>query len=254
MNKFSQIFAILSLLSLVLLGLSSCNKYSPESDLDFGENYFPLELNKYWVYDVDSIIYDNVGNITVIDTVSFKLKETITDTLFDNQNRQVYLVERSELRNASVGWEVKDIWVAQLTNNQAQRVEENLRFIKLIFPVSLETTPWNGNSFIDPNTIVTVAGESVVIFKNWLYEYSEVDEYRELGSLAFDSTLTVVQASEENLIELRYSAETYAKGVGLIYKEMKILDTQCISNCAGEDWEEKAEKGFIVKQTIIDHN
>ena len=44
------------------------------------------------------------------------------------------------------------------------------------------------------------------------------------------------------------------KNVGLIFKEMKILDTQCIIDCEGQPWEQKAEKGFILRMEIISHN
>ena len=57
-----------------------------------------------------------------------------------------------------------------------------------------------------------------------------------------------------NLIELREAIEKYARNVGLIEKQMRILDTQCIIECEGEPWEVKAEKGFILKQRILEFN
>jgi hypothetical protein len=66
--------------------------------------------------------------------------------------------------------------------------------------------------------------------------------------------VTVQNADSENLIELRLAHEKYARGVGLVYRELWILDTQCIEDCIGMTWEQKAEKGFILKQTLIDHN
>ncbi len=251
MERFVFFFVFL------LIGISllpSCKPETEEIEVDFGYDYFPLEVGKFIEYDVDSIIYDNVNNAIVVDSISFAMREEIVDTLIDNEGNLAYIVERFEKITTESPWVSKDIWVAQSVDNQGHRVEENLRFIKLTFPVSIETTPWDGNTFIDPNTTISVAGESIVIFKNWLYEYSEVDAFRVINNFQFDSTLTVVQANEENLIELRYSSETYAKGVGLVYKEMKILDTQCITPCTNDTWEEKAEKGFIVRQTVRDFN
>ena len=54
--------------------------------------------------------------------------------------------------------------------------------------------------------------------------------------------------------EFKLSEEKYAKGVGLIYRAMKILDTQCIIDCQFLEWEDKAEKGYILTQQIIDYN
>ncbi|MCC6724075.1 MAG: hypothetical protein IT258_06155, partial [Saprospiraceae bacterium] len=102
--------------------------------------------------------------------------------------------------------------------------------------------------------IVTVAGESIEMFKGWDYRILQAGEAASFGALQFDETATVEESDSENLIELRRSMSTYAKGIGLVYRELWILDTQCLENCVGQSWEEKAEKGFILKQTITNYN
>jgi len=102
--------------------------------------------------------------------------------------------------------------------------------------------------------VISVAGESIFIFKNWLYEYREIGVPLEVNGLNFDDVVTIYQADEKNFIELRESYERYARGVGLVERQMRILDTQCIAECEGQTWEEKAEKGFIVRQEIRDYN
>lgn len=231
---------------------SSCTPSEPEI-IDLGLNYYPLEIGKYRVYKVDSVIYDFVNNMKKIDTISFYLKEELTDTIRDNQGNLVYTLERLERFDQNDIWRVKDVYGVSLIEYQLHAVEENQRFIKLVFPVGVDVAPWNGNTFIDEFTTVDIAGESIEIFKGWLYEYSEVDEPLVVQNIPFDSTLTVIQASEDNLIEGRFSTEIYARGVGLIKKDMQILNTQCY-NCVGDPWPVKAEKGFILKQEIIEHN
>ena len=73
------------------------------------------------------------------------------------------------------------------------------------FPVAKNKT-WNGNAF-------NILGE-------WLYKYTEFDKAKTIGGIAFDSTLTVIQIDDENLIEKKYYREMYAKRVGLIYKQI----------------------------------
>jgi len=233
----------------------SCGDGTEADPIEFGYDYFPLEIGKYIEYDVDSIIYDvSAGNNTIVRENSIQVREEVTDSFPDNEGRLVYRIERFERKDETEEWRVNDVWTAAVTDRQAERVEENLRFIKMVFPVSGNTNPWNGNKFIDENLVISVAGESIFVFKNWLYEYREIGESLNIGDFVFDDVVTIFQADEENFIELRRSFEQYQRGVGLVKRELFILDTQCIVDCAGLPWEEKAEKGFIVRQTIRDFN
>ncbi|MEM7105463.1 MAG: hypothetical protein AAF502_20165 [Bacteroidota bacterium] len=245
---------LLVLVSSLMFWFTSCEEVTTQLDIDFGYEYFPQETGKFIIYEADSVIYDQSGNSTVIDTISFQVLERFMESFEDNSGQTVYRIERYERPTENDSWRPKDVWTSQINDLKAERVEENLRFIKLIFPAGPETDPWNGNVFLDETTVIPIAGESVVVFKNWLYEYVSKDEPYDINGMSFDSTLNVLQANEENLIELRYSQEIYAKGVGLIYKEMKILDTQCISLCEGQAWEQKAEKGFTFTMRVIEHN
>ena len=123
----------------------------------------------------------------------------------------------------------------------------------MVFPLQDNLT-WDGNRYIDETTTISIAGESIEVFKSWEYEVNYVGEPAVVNNVIFEQVTEIVQADNENLIELRESKEQYAKGVGLIYREMRILDTQCISQCEGQTWEEKAEKGFILRQILLDHN
>lgn len=251
--KLLRLFAILFIPTIFLF--QSCGDDVIEDPIEFGYDYFPLEIGKYMIYDVDSTIYDIVGGNNVSVTVnSIQVKEEVTDSFPDNEGRTVFRIERFERNDENEEWRIKDVWTAAITERQAERTEENLRFIKLIFPVSENTNPWDGNRYIDENTVIPVAGESIFIFKNWLYEYREIGTSLNVGPFTFDDVVEVYQADEENFIELRRSYEYYAKGVGLVNRKIWILDTQCIEPCAGQTWEEKAQKGFIVEQTIREYN
>ncbi|HET6992688.1 MAG TPA: hypothetical protein VFJ43_15245, partial [Bacteroidia bacterium] len=52
------------------------------------------------------------------------------------------------------------------------------------------------------------------------YKYSGVDEPYMVNNVNFDSTLTVVQKDEENLLNRRYYVEHYARNVGMIEKNV----------------------------------
>ncbi len=244
---------------LIMIGLiffAACKDESTieEFELDFGYEYFPLEIGKFKEYIVDSTIYDIGPNeITTILSSRTYLREVVTDTLLDNLGRVAYQIERFERTGLEDPWIIKDVWLMVRTEAQAESLEENLRFVKMVFPLK-EGVVWNGNRFIDVTLQIPIAGETVEVFKSWEYEVDFVGEPIAVNNELFDDAVQITQADNENLIELRVSREQYIRNVGLAFREMKILDTQCISECEGQPWEEKAEKGFILTQTLINFN
>lgn len=250
----------------------SCNESTVGENLTLkkGYNYFPLEIGKYITYQLDSIVYRSQSGSSCIfiqDTASHFLKEEVVDIFEDNTGAVNYIIERFTSQNQNGPWQVTDVWNTKKTETKVERVEENLRFIKMVFPIR-EGTAWNGNAFFQDTTIV-IGGETIDFYKHWSdqYEYESVDIPEEFNGVMYDSVLTVIQSeASENKINHRVSIEKYARGVGLVYKEMKILDTQCqigasecggndsLSYCNGISWEEKAERGLILRQSVVDHN
>ena len=72
------------------------------------------------------------------------------------------------------------------------------------FPSELNKT-WDGN-------IKNNLGEK-------LYEYISVNDPDVQNNMVFDSTITVLQSDEEDIIEKDYKVEKYAANVGMYYKE-----------------------------------
>lgn len=268
---------ILLLCAVAILSFTqfSCNENTVAENLTLkkGYNYFPLEIGNYIIYQLDSIIYRGQSGsecMFIQDTASHFLKEEVVDVFEDNTGALNYIIERFTSQNQNGPWQVTDVWNTKKTETQVERVEENLRFIKIVFPVR-ESTGWNGNTFFQDTTIV-LGGETIDFYKHWSeqYEYESVDLPEEFNGIMFDSVMTVIQSeASENKINHRVSIEKYARGVGLIYKEMKILDTQCAisssaGGCDGDDsglvycnnipWEEKAERGLILRQIVVEHN
>jgi len=255
--KFSYLSLILGVLGLLLW---SCDgKNNPEElDIDYGYEYFPLEIGKFMEYRLDSVIYDTTSIGVTRDTNVWFIREEVVDTFRDLSNELNFRIERQQRTTQADPWEIESVYASILKEDQAIRIEDNFRFVKMVFPLNLGDI-WDGNIFIDDETIVTIAGESIELFKSWSYELDRLDELEVVGNMPYDSVMTIFQANnqegaEPNLIELRYAQEKYVKNLGLVYKEMRILDTQCIADCVGQTWEDKAQKGFILIQTLIDHN
>lgn len=237
-------------LSLIAVLIACDDDTISTAEVDYGYDYIPLEVGKYAIYEVDSIIYDPLQSGTAIDTSSIFVREEITDSFINATGDTVYTIERSE-RDSTEEWELIDVWGAYNTQTQSIRQEENLEFIKMIFPVR-DRRDWDAIPFDDGIT-VEVAGETVQMFKNWESEMEGVDIPDSVNGIDFEEVAVVTLADSDNAIEYRYGLEKYARGVGLIYRELQILDTQ---NTESDSltWAEKAEKGFILQQRIIEHN
>jgi hypothetical protein len=244
------------LLSAALLGcllLAACKQEADPYASHEGLDYFPLEVGKYVWYEVDSTIFDPAGDTISVRHSKTFVKEEVVDTLTDNLGNLLFRVERYERAADSLPWVVKKVFSQSLQGSQAIRTEDNLRFVKMTFPLR-KSERWDGNIHFPDDLIITVEGETLEMFKGWSYKVLGVDEPFAEGDLHFDEALTVEEANSENLIELRQAKSVYARGIGLVYRELWILDTQCIEPCTGQTWEQKAEKGFILKQRMTKHN
>lgn len=229
-------------------------------DVEEQRAYFPLQVGKWVEYQVDSIVYDfGPGGSTVRDSVSVFVLEEITDTIRDNAGALVFVVERSERRSDTLPWTLHQVGLASRTATQATRTENNLRYLRLVFPFD-DRTRWNGNQWIDQYQSVEIAGELVQPFVNWNYRVEAYDIPEQVGAFSFDSVLVVTEVDLTNAIERRLSRARYAKHIGLVRREQQILDSQYCNqipapaDCLTKPWAEKAQKGYTLNQVVISHN
>lgn len=253
-------FLFFAITSLIISACGERTTLEPEPADESQLEYFPLKIGKYVVYQIDSIIYDFApGGGTVRDSFRIFAREIITDTLRDQTGELLYAIERWERKNDTSAWVLKSITTAARTATQAIRTEDNLRFLKLIFPLDTRSE-WDGNIWVDENREIEIAGERMLPFANWNYEVDSIDVQALVGQFVFDSTLLVTEADDTNIIERRLSRARYAKHVGLVWREQWILDSQYCNqapppaDCETRPWELKAEKGYILRQTILEFN
>ncbi|MBX7224391.1 MAG: hypothetical protein K1X55_00035 [Chitinophagales bacterium] len=237
MRHLSIIFIVLTLFVL------SCQKDSSEDFiLRYGYEYFPDEEGNYVIYNVDSITYNDFFNPVLVTRKSFQLKEVIGESFTDLSGRPSKKLYRYTRENASSTWNIADVYYQTLNKNTAEKVEENLRYIKLVFPIK-SGKEWSGNIFINP-------ADNLSYLEDWTYQMQAVDEPFSNAALSFDSTLTVLQQYDSSAINLTSSKEVYAKGAGLVYKELKVLTSQ---NNFDQPWEQRAEQGFILRMSAIEY-
>lgn len=200
-------FFFFSLISLCFY--SSC-KHEDESPIDLGYEYFPVNVGHWVVYDVDSTYYYDFSD-TVIN-FHYQVKEKIESVFLDNQNMVTQRVERYK-RYDSSDWYLVDVWTTNISASSAVRTEDNIQFIKLIFPV-ISNKSWNGNALNYMNSVGYPD-----------YKYSNVFDPYDANGVNFDSTVTVIQNTESiPFINENNQIEVYAKNIGMIYKRYKQLN------------------------------
>lgn len=189
-----------------------------EPPADMGYNYFPLDTGRYYIYNVDSIyIYCDLG---VNDTVQYQVKEYYESIVLDANNNPVIRIERYYRADSTQSWNLMtpDIWFVDSTITRLEKIEENIRLVKMIYPVS-EGMTWDGNAFN--------------VFDQQDYTYLDVDVPFNNGIFTFDSTVTVEQLNDTNMIEHYYFSETYARNIGMVAKKefsiesLKSMDSGC---------------------------
>lgn len=236
--------------ALVVLLFTSCEKQSDPDDftVDYLDEYFPVQSDQGLVYQVDSVLFKRGISGLEIDTLSYTVETSLVDSI-DLSNGLSYIWEK-KYQSLNEPFNIHyHITSRSISDNRAIVLEDNLSFISLVFPPKIQDR-WNGLSLMNADSVLyTIKGESIRPFKDWnQFRIIETDGEYTYGDTTFKDVITVLQTDTENAIEKRYSIERFAKDYGLIYKEMWILDTQNISD---DPWEQKAERGFILKQSYI---
>lgn len=217
----------------------SCSKKKiPADERILGLDYYPVNRGKYVIYDVDSVVYADLPRDTTI--YKYRIKERLADSFTDNQGKEAIRLERfikkfdPSTPYDSIPWTMKEVWMVNADQKNVQVVEGNMRFTKLIFPVQ-EKASWNGNA---NNTM----GE-------WAYTYDYIDKKEEINHHVLENVLQVRQKEYRTLISYQNYVEKYAKGVGLVYREITDLLSNTIA--AGKPVESRIESGVIYKLTLV---
>lgn len=184
----------------------SCDKEQDLSDIDIGYKYFPTTTGSFVIYRVDSVWYGLTE-----ETYQYQIKEEIADEFVDAVGQPALVLNRYYRLNNGQPWTLADVWTSKRTGTTAEKVEENVRYVKLEFPVK-ENETWNGNAF---NSLGAQE-----------YSYTNVAKFADVGILQFDNTITIQQKNNVNLVDEEVFYEIYADGIGLVYKQATDLNKQ----------------------------
>jgi len=215
-----------------MLGLSaaviSCEP-SPEVVTTIrGSEYFPLQVGHYLLYDVDSTHI----SLNIESNFKFQLRMTVTGSFQNSGGNTTYVMQREKRADASGEWTPAGTWSAWVDARNAVLVEGNERFIRLQFPINTGNQ-WNGNA------MNSVGGDDFCDDKPCdIYAISAVEP-----------DILVIHGDDKDLL-VKYDArtETYRKDIGLVDKEMTILEYCTSQDCFGKQF---VNEGIRYRQTLI---
>jgi hypothetical protein len=238
--------------SVVLIVLfSACKKETDNFNTYKLSDYSPMQVGKYITYNLDSLLYINFG--TKDTTVHYQVKYEVDAAITDNLGRPAFRIIRYIRKNSTDSWNPDNSFMAINTGTTFEFVENNLRFLKLVAPIT-DGFSWKGNKYIDTYSDVP----NLKYLDDWDYIYTDINSSVTLtGGINVDSTITVSQRDEvlndpantQIYSEVNKAYEQYAKGIGMVYK--KFLHREYQPPTPGT---EGYALGYGITLSMIDHN
>lgn len=258
-------------LGLLLTALACSNQQELETvEVDMGYGYFPLQIGRSWTYTVDSVVFvPQIGGI-LQDSSRTLVRELLVDTTTSLTGERLYRGERYERKSDTLPWQFRKVFTLSRNERQAIRQEDNVRVVVLPFPNSRNAV-WFPDAYFDDNTFFPVAGESVAVFIDWRAAVVDRGMSFVLGDSTIEETLLVENLNFENENNWREVKEIYARGIGLVERQWRILDLEACRSCCDLDGDGeaflieetdlcdsltptgRAQRGFILHQRLIDY-
>ena len=244
----------------LLLTFTCCSKKTDTLNSALISDYYPLQVGKYAIYQLDSTVYVSFGQVREIH--SHIIKDVVDAQITDNSGRLSFRV--LQLYRSTVD---TSIWIEHATymvtplDKSLEVIEDNLRFIKLQLPIN-DLFSWNGNRYL-PDDLFPEYGFNSTAHSHlgsWEYNYENVNSSTTINGHLFDSTITVTSSITDSTgfppIAKNAPAfktvweEKYAKGIGLISKYISLEEFQPSSVTYPNGY----YSGFALKQKMIAHN
>lgn len=209
-RRFSQILIIFSLL------ICACEETVEDPNLDLEQDYQPLAIGNFWIYEVGETIYYGENDS---ETSLYYYRDLIRTSYLNEENEMTFVVARSKSVDRST-WALELEYTMIYRDKLLLRTISNTPLSALVFPPR-EGKTWNGKNY-------QAEGD----------DEFEID-FEGLSELSGFENIQAVRVSQENLDDkitirdIRY--EVFGKGVGLLEKYDEVL-TYCSRNdCLGDE-------------------
>jgi len=244
-----------------LFFITSCEKETEEFKTEAIADYLPLAVGKYITYRLDSTVFTNFGRNEEIH--KYQVKHVVDAQIEDNLGRPSFRIIR--YMRDSLGtqpWIENGTYFITPLTDQAEIIEDNLRFIKLHLPFKLNTD-WKGNKYLSDDPYA-----SLFTFFNddnmneWDYSIDQFDNTATIGGKPITDVYTVFQIDESinapvtNLTQPGYrtlASDKFAKSIGLVSRDFIMWEYQPPTP-GSPPGTVGFKTGFGIKMWMIDHN
>jgi hypothetical protein len=238
--------------------LSSCNK-KDNIPSDAVTDYLNLEKGKTILYRYDSLRFVDFDQRDTF--ITYKAKEVVEGTITDNMGRDGWRVVRY-IRdwNSTIETDWKPVLTYTVipSDKDIEMKEGNFRYIKLAGPI-VDGHSWRGNGYLPerPYSTADYAFDNDQNIQTWDYTYHDVGATLSLNGKDYENTIAVTQIADSANLPIIATVtayknvwtEKYAKGIGLVYKEVAVWEYQ-----AATSTQSGYRQGFGITMSIIDHN
>jgi hypothetical protein len=242
------------------MAAASCKKtfhYPATAPADY---FLPLQVGKYAIYRLDSLSFYFYGQMDTV--TSYLAKDSVESSFVDGAGNTAWYVTRYLSDTTGSGWYANETYTVTASPQRLEVTENNLRFIKLAFPVA-QGASWSGNSYLPyaPYQDFFDYTDGVHLnMGNWDYTYQTVNQKYTVGSQTFDSTVTVLQKNDSINVPITdprsfasrtFWSETYARHIGLVYRHTAMWEYQPPT----PDGTQSGYKiGFEMTMQLVSHN
>ena len=236
-----------------MLSIQSCSKSNFEEvdAREDGRAYSGIGTINSWTYSYDTIAYSG----TTRDTLSGFLKYQIEEAPIINENDTTYQIIQYWRPNNTTQFIISRVETIRVEEGRLIVSQDGLNFIKLVFPI-YDNTSWLGNSLFDTSDDITevVGGEIVETISKgfeWRYSVDSLNYSLQIGQFFFEDVLSVNLVNHQTNVSERIVNEVYAKNIGLVSKNMSILNRP---NQTEFPLSQDANKGYTMVMTLIEYN
>jgi hypothetical protein len=236
-------------LMFVIFIVSACRKTSTSQTAELTD-YLQLQLGKTITYRLDSTNFIFPG--TVETTTSYLAKDVVDTLITDSLGRLSWHISRYVTDTAqSQPWTILETYLITPTGQTVEFVENNLRYIRLSSPLR-NGFSWQGNSLIDTYS------SDYNYLSGWNYTYDSIGSSYNVIAGNIPNAFVVQQensfigdtTNSTEFSEKEYSAEVYAKGIGLIYKDFLYWQYQPPNSEINAGY----RTGYGIRLNMISHN
>jgi hypothetical protein len=179
-----------------------------EEPTSFGSDFYPLAVGNTWVYQIDSIRYNDFTNEP--EEYTYFRQEVIVEEFATKTGNKRYSVDVS-FRTDSTDWVYHHSEVSYKTEYRAVRSADNREVMHLLFPIKNRVS-WDGN-------LLNNSGED-------RFRYMNAEKPMATLTDSFTNTVFVQQELDTGVIYRDVRWELYAEGIGLVEKNSELTETQ----------------------------